>query len=510
MKNKTKEQYLDEIGKLKNKILKLENLRSIVKNSSDIIFLVGKDMKIQFINKSVLDLKIKDGIGKRIIDFIPKDFQKLVYAKFQSVFKTGKLTNYQTEYQTAEGETHYFNVRLSPLKKGGKVVSVVSSSNNVTKSKMFEKELKTSMKTASDIVYSTPYGLFIYQYEKPDKLILLSGNPEAERLTGIKIDDWIGKENNEIWPEARAAGVTDAYLNVMKTGKTYETEDINYKDEKLEGAFRIRAFILPEEKLCVSFENITERKKFEAELHKHREHLEELVEERNQEIEAFANSVSHDMSGPLRAIDGFTKILLEDYTSKLDKEGKRLGAVIQQNTQKMGRLLNGLRIFVGIGQKILTYVNVDMKNMVNTMYHETTSAKERKRIKFTINDMPHVTADTNMMRQSWMHLIDNAVKFSSKREKSIISVSGKVEKNKMTYCIKDNGVGFNMKYVDKLFGLFNRLHHEREFEGHGVGLALIQRIMQRHGGEMWVEGKVDTGATFYFSLPKKGNLKKEN
>ncbi|MEE8479298.1 MAG: ATP-binding protein, partial [Candidatus Neomarinimicrobiota bacterium] len=157
----------------------------------------------------------------------------------------------------------------------------------------------------------------------------------------------------------------------------------------------------------------------------------------------------------------------------------------------------------GIGQKSMTFVNVDMKNMVRAMYYEKTTAAERKRIEFTINDMPHVAADTTMMRLVWMNLISNAVKFSSKRRKSIISVSGKAEKNKLTYCIKDNGTGFKMKYADKLFSLFERLHLEREYEGHGAGLALVHRIIQRHKGNIWAEGEIDKGAIFYFSLPNK-------
>ena len=216
------------------------------------------------------------------------------------------------------------------------------------------------------------------------------------------------------------------------------------------------------------------RKKTEEELLNQRNNLEELVEERNKELEAFAHSVSQDMNAPLRAIKGFTNILMENYASKFDKEGIRLGRVIQQNTDKMHDLIDGLRIFVDIGQKSMSFVNVDMKNMVNSMYHETTSAEERKRIELTINDIPDVTADTAMMRQVWAHLIANAVKYSSKKEKSIISVSCKVEKDNFTYCIKDNGVGFEMKYADEIFDLFRKLHVEAEYGGHGAGLALVQ------------------------------------
>ena len=290
--------------------------------------------------------------------------------------------------------------------------------------------------------------------------------------------------------------------------------------------------------------DITERKRAEEELKKHREHLEELVKERttkleektktlkksqqslvfltedvnesraelenvnkkletsNKDLEAFAYSVSHDLRGPLRAISGFTRILMEDYVEKLDVEGKRLGGIIQQNTKKMGQLIEDLLAFSRMGRASMSFSEIDMKEMANSIYHEATDAEARKRITFTIADLSKAEGDTNMMRQVWMNLISNAIKFSAKRKQAVISVSCQEEENKFTYCIKDNGAGFNMKYKDKLFGVFQRLHSEIEFEGTGVGLALVQRIIHRHGGEVWANGEVDNGAAFYFSLPK--------
>lgn len=241
-------------------------------------------------------------------------------------------------------------------------------------------------------------------------------------------------------------------------------------------------------------------------IHVQAEHLQiskKKLQVANKELEAFSYSISHDLRAPLRAIDGFTSILMDDYASKFDKEGKRLGEIIQDNTEKMGKLINDLLAFSRMGRAAMHISKIDMKNMVNAIYHEATSAIERKRITFNIAKLSKAEGDTNMMRQVWINLISNAVKFSSHRKQAIISVTCKEEEDKLTYCIKDNGVGFNMKYVDKLFGVFQRLHSEKEFEGTGVGLALVQRIIHRHDGEVWAEGEVDKGATFYFSLPKK-------
>lgn len=222
----------------------------------------------------------------------------------------------------------------------------------------------------------------------------------------------------------------------------------------------------------------------------------------NKELEAFSYSVSHDLRAPLRAINGFTRILMEDYVANLDDEGKRLGSVIQQNSRKMGQLIDDLLAFSRLGRKSMNFSEIDMKNMVNAIYHEATTPEERRRIKFTIGDLPKEKGDTNMMRQVWMNLVSNALKFSAHKEQAIISVTCRKKENKLIYCIKDNGAGFNMKYKDKLFSVFQRLHSEREFEGTGVGLALVKRIIHRHNGEVWAEGKVGNGAAFYFSLQK--------
>lgn len=225
------------------------------------------------------------------------------------------------------------------------------------------------------------------------------------------------------------------------------------------------------------------------------------VEEANKELDAFAYSVSHDLRAPLRAIHGFTSILQEDFVSELGEEGKRIGAIIQKNSKKMGELIDDLLVFSRMSRANISTSLIDMKRLADTVYNEATTTKERGRIEFNITDLPKIKGDPTMIRQVWVNLISNALKFTSKRKKAIISIYCKQEIDSFTYIIKDNGVGFDMKYKNKLFGVFQRLHGENELEGTGVGLALIQRITHRHSGKTWAEGKVNKGATFYFSLP---------
>ena len=222
----------------------------------------------------------------------------------------------------------------------------------------------------------------------------------------------------------------------------------------------------------------------------------------NKDLESFAYSVSHDLRAPLRAISGFTQILLDDYIVNFDDEGKRLGIIIKQNTKKMSQLIDDLLAFSRLGRQSMNFVEINMKEIVDDVYQEIITSETQNRIEFTLEDLPNATGDKNMIRQVWVNLISNAIKFSANRKQIVISVSCKEDENTLTYCIKDKGAGFNMKYVDKIFGVFQRLHSEKEFEGTGVGLALVQKIINRHGGEIRAFGEVDKGAEFYFTLPK--------
>jgi light-regulated signal transduction histidine kinase (bacteriophytochrome) len=192
---------------------------------------------------------------------------------------------------------------------------------------------------------------------------------------------------------------------------------------------------------------------------------------------------------------------MEDYAPKLDEEAKRICSVIMENSQKMGHLIDDLLAFSRLSRADMQLSVVDMKTLVNSMYYELTNIQTRERIDLKIGNICSVNGDPTMLRQVWANLISNAVKYSSKREKATISVTCKKVKNQCVYCIKDNGVGFDMKYANKLFGVFQRLHSTTDFEGTGVGLAIVQRIVLRHSGEVWAEGEVDKGAAFYFSLP---------
>jgi light-regulated signal transduction histidine kinase (bacteriophytochrome) len=255
----------------------------------------------------------------------------------------------------------------------------------------------------------------------------------------------------------------------------------------------------------------TQRGTAEEDLRKHRDQLEQRVrdrtaqlEESNKELEAFSYSVSHDLRAPLRAIDGFTHILTGDYAPQLDMEGQRVCSIIRENTAKMGRLIDDLLAFSRLGRAEMSLSRTDMETMANSVFHELTTPESRARIDFQVGVLPPALVDPTLMRQVWMNLLANAIKFSSKRERAVIKVSAQQNQGESVYVVQDSGAGFEMQYVGKLFGVFQRLHSSKEFEGTGVGLALVQRVIRRHGGRVWAEGEIDKGATFYFALQQRG------
>jgi light-regulated signal transduction histidine kinase (bacteriophytochrome) len=239
-----------------------------------------------------------------------------------------------------------------------------------------------------------------------------------------------------------------------------------------------------------------------------RENLEEelqgkaiLLEESNKELESFSYSVSHDLRAPLRAIDGFALMLEEDYAERLDTEGKRFLTVIRENTHRMGALVDDLLAFSRLGRQSLTKSDVNVERLVREIVDEALRGHTGTAPKISIASLPAARADLGLLRQVWVNLISNAIKYSSKSAQPSVSVSGQHSGTESTYVVKDNGVGFNMAYAEKLFGVFQRLHRPDEFEGTGVGLAIVQRIVSRHGGQIWADAKIEEGATFSFTLP---------
>jgi signal transduction histidine kinase len=222
----------------------------------------------------------------------------------------------------------------------------------------------------------------------------------------------------------------------------------------------------------------------------------------NKELEAFSYSVSHDLRAPLRAIDGFSRMLEEDHGAALDDDAVRLIAIIRRNTARMGQLIEDLLRFARLGRQALESETVSMDALVRGVIDNTKAIESNRSLDIRLAALPPVTGDRNLLHQVWVNLVGNAVKYTRPRPVAVIEIEGAVDDDEIRYTVKDNGVGFDEQYKDKLFGVFQRLHGPAEFEGTGVGLALVQRIVSRHGGRVWAFGELDRGATFGFALPR--------
>jgi light-regulated signal transduction histidine kinase (bacteriophytochrome) len=245
-----------------------------------------------------------------------------------------------------------------------------------------------------------------------------------------------------------------------------------------------------------------------ATVRQHAAELETRVLERTAELEAvnkelssFSYSVSHDLRAPLRAVDGYARMLEEDYAARLDEEGRRLLGVIRQSAGRMGLLIDDLLAFSRLSRQPIVRQTVDSGALVREVLGEV---RGDSKADVEIGELQTAQGDRALLKQVWVNLVSNALKYSSKREGARVEIGSQVEGEENIYWVRDNGAGFDMRYAAKLFGVFQRLHSNEEFVGTGVGLAIVQRVVTRHGGRVWAEGKPGEGACFSFSLPRHG------
>jgi PAS domain S-box-containing protein len=322
----------------------------------------------------------------------------------------------------------------------------------------------------------------------------LDVNDTFVQMTGYSKKELIGHSSTELGIVVNLKKREDVLQQVKEQGSAKHFEiTVRHKSGRLlEVLSSVETILLNEEKHAINIIfDITDRKEAEMQL--------EAV---NKELEAFSYSVSHDLRAPLRAVDGYAKMLEEDYYDLFDQQGKKFLNSIQYNAKKMSNLIDDLLAFSRLGRKTVLKADLDMNDLIQSVLKDLDKmAKHNAEIK--VGELHSANGDYVLMKQVFINLISNGIKYSSKKPDSMIEITSEERDKEIIYSVKDNGDGFDMTYVDKLFGVFQRLHTDEEFEGTGVGLAIVQRIINKHGGKVWAHAELGKGATFSFTLPIK-------
>ena len=346
-------------------------------------------------------------------------------------------------------------------------------------------------------------------------------NPAAERIQGRSAHQMLGlTSDSPDWEAIHADGTpfpgTDhPSMMTLRTGEPYSNVimgirkpdgtrtwiSVNSQPLMSAGSSRPSAVI-------TTFHDISAQIRAEDEIRRLNVKLEKRVAERTQQLEtaiedleSFSYSVSHDLRAPVRAVDNFSSILQKEYGDKLDPEGQRLIGIVRKNAARMGTLINGLLAFARAGHRDLVLAQIDLEALARDVLDELAPSFAGRQVNVQMAALPSIYADSTVIRQVLLNLLANAIKFTRTREVAQLEIRAQVNGHEVTCSVKDNGVGFEPEYGHKLFGIFQRLHDADEFEGTGVGLGIVKRIIDKHGGRVWAEGSPEVGATFYFSLP---------
>jgi len=422
---------------------------------------------------------------------------------------------YHLDYRiiSRSGELRWISHYCQPIKnKDGVYLGRRGSNRDITERKQIEHMLKDSEDSYKKLVNAIT--AYTYSVEIVNgSPVTTHHSPGCISITGYAPEDYISDLNlwyRMIYPDDRTH--VQSTINDVMSGK--EIQPIAHRIIRRDGEIIwVRNTIVPFYdmngrllKYDGMIEDITKRKLIEV-------HIKELnnelamkitqLTEINRALDLFNRSVSHDLQAPLMIIGGFSKRLLKVYGDRLDIDAIDMINVIEMNAQKMERLIKDLLAFSRSARQEIKAVRIDMTNLIGTVIDELNPMLQGRTVKFDIKTLPPAYGDQGLIKQVIMNLLSNAIKFTGTREISIIEVGCKVENIENIYYVKDNGIGFDSQHLQDLFTPFTRLPEAREFDGTGIGLSIIERIINRHGGRVWAEGKVNEGATFYFSLPNK-------
>jgi PAS domain S-box-containing protein len=433
-----------------------------------------------------------------------------VLERWTGSIATGERFEMVFPLRGADGVFRPFLTRVTPVKDTtGNVVRWFGTNTDISAQKQIEAELRKS-KERLDLALEVAR---VGEWELDLELHTGSRSQRHAEIFGYSSSapDWSYESFIEhVVPEYRAEVAEKVKASLISGVWDFETQ-IRRADGEIRWIWARGCSLLDETvkpvRMYGTVMDITERKRAEQEIRELNQQLEDRVRQRtaeleaaNKELEAFSYSVSHDLRAPLRAINGFSQAVMEDYGSSLPAEGQEYLGTICRGATRMGELIDDLLAFSRLSRQPLSLLSVDTRNLVSQCLEDLESIYRDRVIDFSFGELPSCLGDRALLKQVWTNLLSNAIKFTSNRQRASVQVGALCDSSKVVYFIKDNGAGFDMKYANKLFGVFQRLHRNDEFEGTGVGLAIVQRIVHRHGGRVWADAVLDQGATFYFTL----------
>jgi len=420
----------------------------------------------------------------------------------------GKIWKGELKNKAKDGTIYWVDTTIIPFLNGeGKPYQYVAIRADITERKQTEQALSESQQLLSAIIDNSTAVVYVKNLQGQYILV----NRRFSELFHLSMEDVPGKTDYDFFPKKEADAFREMDVRTAAADHALTEEEMVPHDDSLHTYISVKSTLrdasgVPYAIFGISTD-ITELKKAQLEVQKLNEELEQKVIDRTaelqsaiKELESFTYSVSHDLRSPLRIIDGYADILTSDYKDKLDEEGNRTLNIVKTNARRMGQLIDDLLNFSHTGRKELVVHLTDMNRLVKSVMDEQLSLNGNIAT-VKMEKLEPAQCDSSLLRQVWINLISNALKYSGKQEKPEIQISSLRKENRVVYSIKDNGVGFDMKYAEKLFGVFQRLHRITEFEGTGIGLALVHRILVRHRGKIWADSEPGKGATFYFSLP---------
>jgi len=443
--------------------------------------------------------------------------QRFLVRPITTLAKTADQVRIRADYEQRVSAAGEDEVALLGRNFNAMMAVIQEREAELQRSNQFQRTILDNV--ASGIASATPNGL------------LSSFNRAAERLLGYAADEVIGKEIAFLWHdrtevEQRARQLSDELGQVVVAGfDVFVARPLRHLPEERvwtvirKDGSRVSVLLsitaIRDDDGAVTgyvglMYDLTERKRAESEIHRLNAELERRVVERtaqlesaNKELEAFCYSVSHDLRAPLRHIDGFVQMLFSNCQDGLDANGLHYLDVIHVSVRRMAELIDGLLNLSRTSRAEMRQRDLDMNRLLDEVLRPLRDSCGDRSIEWVVGNLPTVSGDASLMRQVWANLAENAVKYTRRRDVARIEISSREEADEVVFVVGDNGVGFDMRWAHKLFGVFQRLHSEDQFEGTGIGLATVQRIIQRHGGRVWAEAELDKGARFYFSLPQK-------